>query len=76
MYLKKLIIYEVSDSVCTNDIELCMVKISISGNKKQILITAYRPPGGNVAKAVDTLCLDNFPVVTINGNVLGFVEKY
>lgn len=57
-------IYEVfdSDCVCSDDIELRVVKLSINGNKKQILIVAYRPPGGNVANAINALssCVEKF----------------
>lgn len=64
VYLRKGIIYEVVDleSKCTGDIELCVVKLSINGNKKQVLIVVYRPPGGNVTSAIDILtgCLENF----------------
>lgn len=63
VYLKKGINYEVfdSDSVCTNDVELS-VKISVNGNKKQMLITVYRLPSGNVSKAIGILsgCFEKF----------------
>lgn len=55
IYVKKSIIYEICDLICTDDIELCITKITVNNNKKQVLITTYRPPGGNVGKALDTL---------------------
>lgn len=62
IYLKKFIIYEICDSVCTKDLELCIAKLSVGGNKKQVLIVTYRPPGGNVTRAIDILT--------------GFFDKY
>lgn len=66
LYIKKEITYELYDSVCTKDIELCIVKLTTNGNKKQTIILVYRPPGGNVASAVDT----------INSHVGKFQDKY
>lgn len=64
VYLKKGIIYEIVDKecVCTNDIELCVVKLTVNGNKKQVLLVVYRPPNGNVANAVNTIssCAEKF----------------
>lgn len=64
IYLKKGITYEVCDVdlICTYDIELSVVKLTINGNKKQLLITAYRPPSGNPSRGIEKLisCLKKF----------------
>lgn len=64
VYLKKGIIYEIVDKecVCTNDIELSVIKLMVNGNKKQVLLVVYRPPSGNVANAVNIItgCAEKF----------------
>lgn len=57
VFLKSGITYEICESncTCTVGIELCVIKLSYSGNKNQILIVAYRPPSGNVTNAINTL---------------------
>lgn len=64
VYLKKGITYELFEtkSICTKDIELCVLKLSAYGNKKQMLIVVYRPPNGNVTDAMNALssCVEKF----------------
>lgn len=64
VYLRKGIIYELaeSESICTKDIEICVLKLSAYGNKKQILIVVYRPPNGSVPDAINSLstCIGKF----------------
>lgn len=62
VYLRKGIVYEICELLCTGDLELCITKLSINNNKKQVLFTVYRPPGGNSERALDILS--------------GFCDKY
>lgn len=62
IYLKKSITYEICDLICTDDIELCITKLSVNSNKKQVFLVVYRPPGGSVERALDVLS--------------GYFEKY
>lgn len=56
-FLRKGIIFEVmeAETICTEDIEICVVKLSANGNKIQIFIVLYRPPGGSVTNAIKLL---------------------
>lgn len=64
VYLKKGITYEFleNESICTDDIEMCVIRLAAGGNKKQIFLGVYRPPAGNVVRALEALtnCLEKF----------------